>query len=161
MRSPVCWDVGFGLVHGDVAFGGGGGLVALEEEGEEDHAESHPEEHFEDVDVALHAGLALEFSVDGAHGHSAAVGAAEVLAEEAADALGVLVKGDVGGGHLLLEEGLVVHGLAGDERAGDGDEDGAADVADEVDEAGDLIALFARGADVGGGGDGDEAEGDG
>ena len=48
---------------------------------------------------------------------------------------------------------------AGDLRIGDGDQDAAADVAGEVDEARNLVALLLGHAHVGRVGDGDEAEG--
>ncbi len=63
--------------------------------------------------------------------------------------------------HGALQMLLVPRGAAGDLRVGDGDEDAAADVAGEVDEAGDLVALLLGHADVGRVGDGDEAEGQG
>ncbi len=53
------------------------------------------------------------------------------------------------------------HGTAGDLRVSDGDEDAAAKISNEVDEARDLVAFFLGHANVGGIGDRDEAEGEG
>ena len=89
-----------------------------------------------------------------------AVGPAEVAAEEAAERLRVLLEGDGGGGHGALQVLLMPHGAGGDLGVGDGDEDAAADVAREVDEAGDLVALLLGHAHISRGGDGDEAEGE-
>jgi hypothetical protein len=61
--------------------------------------------------------------------------------------------------HGVLQMLLVPGGPAGDLGVGDGDHDAAADVAHEVDEAGDLVALLLGHAHVSRRGDGDEAEG--
>ena len=63
--------------------------------------------------------------------------------------------------HEALEVLLVPERAAGDLRVGDGDHDAAANVAHEIDESGNLVAFFLGHADVGGVGDGDEAEGQG
>ena len=152
---------GVALVDSGAFGGGGAGLVAAEQEGEDDEADGHPTELHVDVLVALGRGLHVELVVKAGQGPGAAVGPAEGTAEKAGEGLGLLLEGGTGGGHGVLEVLLVPHGAGGDLGAGDGDEDAAADVADEVDEACDLVGLLAGHADVGGGGDGDEAEGQG
>ncbi len=61
----------------------------------------------------------------------------------------------------LLQMLLVPHGPAGDLRIGERDQDAAADVARKVDEAGHLVAFFARHPDVRRIGNRDETEGEG
>ena len=135
------------------------GFVGAEEEGAEDEADGHPGELHVNILVALGVGLAVELVVDGGHGEGLALAGSELTGKVAAEGLGLLVERDVSRTHGALEMLLVPGGSACDLCAGDGDEDGATDVADEVDEAGDLVGLLLGHADVGGGGDGDVAEG--
>ena len=51
--------------------------------------------------------------------------------------------------HGVLQAGFVKQSAIGDDGAGDGDEDAAANVAHKVDDAGDLVGGFARQADIG------------
>src|SRR5229473_2700217 len=108
--------------------GSGGGFAGFYffEEPDDAYAEEAEEgEPAEDVDEGPVGGLALELTVEGGCGRVCGVGFAEVGGE-----------GD-GVDDLVLVDGAA----AGEQRGGDGDADGAADVAHEVEYAGGVADL--------------------
>src|SRR5271168_3076710 len=66
--------------------------------------------------------------------------------------------GRIAGLQGLLQARLVEERTVGDDRSSDGNEDTAANIANEVDDPGDLIARLFRKSDISRGGDGDEGE---
>jgi hypothetical protein len=68
-------------------------------------------------------------------------------------------EGRIPGQHIFLQMCLVKERAVGDDRSGNGNEDAATNVANEVDDSGDLVARLFRKPDIRRVGEGDKAEG--
>ena len=85
--------------------------------------------------------------------HAIRIGRAKRISQNSSQRLHVLIEPWRAGQHRLLKMLFVPHGPAGDLRIRDRDQNRPADVAHEVDETGDLVALLPGHAHVGRGGD--------
>ena len=116
----------------------------------------------EDVYVGHERGLLQHHAIEQSQGAGSALGASELMAEICGQRGGFLLEDEAGGREVGADFGLM-QGCAADERGGGhGDADGAADVAEHVEEAGGVAHLFAGngGGAHGGQRDEDEAQGE-
>ncbi len=142
--------------------GGFAGFYFFEEPDDAYAEEAEKGEPAKDVDEGPVGGLALELLVECGLGWGESVGGAEGTAAGTTE---VVLKGVeavlellAGAGNGVDDLVLVDGAAAGEQRGGDGDADGAADVAHEVEYAGGVADLVVAEGAVGGGADGDEDE---
>src|ERR1017187_2340962 len=123
------------------------------------HGEAHKAEDrqpAEDVDEGPEGGLAAELAVDRCLGGGQRVGGSEDVSESVACAGEGVLKLPPCDGNAVEHLVLMHRGAAGEQRLGDGDSDGSADVAHEVEEAARVADLFIAQGSIGGDADGNE-----
>src|SRR6266403_2724553 len=133
-------------------------LVLAQNEGAHHHADCHPAEQAVDVLISLRSSLLIELLINGSSCHEAGSGSFGATAKVRGKRVDLVDVGGIAGLHGLLQARLVEERTVGDDRSSDGNEDTAANVANEVDDPGDLIARLFRKSDISRGGDGDEGE---
>jgi hypothetical protein len=154
--------------HGEPSLVAGGGVEVRwwfgDEEEQGEHAGAEDGEVLDDVEVGEHSSLAVELAVDVGHGGmgaGTAEGVSSSVSSEEGFELGDLIgEGLVAAGEVADHAAFVRGRAAGEHGGEEGCSAGAADVAGEVGEAGDVVALGLLYADVGDGIDGDEEEGE-
>src|SRR5271170_1960685 len=134
------------------------GLVFSQNEGAHHHAYCHPTEQTVDVLISLRSSLLIELLINSSSCHEAGPGSFSDAAKVRGKRVDLVDVGGIAGLHGLLQACLVEERTVGDDRSSDGDEDAAANVANEVDDSGDLIARLFRKSDISRVGDGDEGE---
>ena len=134
------------------------GLVLAQNEGAHHHAHRHPTEQTVDVLISLRGSLLIELLIDSSSCHQARSGSFAATAEVRGKRVDLVDVGGIARLHGLLQARLVEERAVGDDRSSDGDEDAAANVTNEVDDPGDLIARLFRKSDIGRIGDGDESK---
>src|SRR5271163_766174 len=134
------------------------GLVLGQNEGAHHHAYCHPTEQTVDVLIGLRSSLLIELLINSRSCHETGSGSFAATAKVRGKRVDLVDVGWIAGLHGLLQTRLVEERTVGDDRSSDGNEDTAADVANEVDDPRDLIARLFRKSDISRGGDGDEGE---
>jgi hypothetical protein len=134
------------------------GLVLAQNEGAHHHAQCHPTEQAVDVLISLRSSLLIELLINGSLCHEAGSGSFAATAKVRGKRVDLVDEGGIAGLHGLLQARLVKERTVGDDRSSDGNEDTAANVANEVDDPRDLIARLFRKSDISRAGDGDEGE---
>ena len=144
--------------------GGWGDVLCgfLEEPGSGSADEGEDGGPAEDVDVGHEGGLLLQEAVHEAEGAWARLCGADAVAEIHGNGGGLLLQHHGGGGEVCADFGLVEGGAADEGGGGHGDADGAADVAEHVEEASGIAHVVSRdgGGAHGGERNKDEAEGE-
>jgi hypothetical protein len=134
------------------------GLVLAQNEGAYDHTHRHPTEQTVDVLISLRRGLLIELLINGSSCHEAGSRPFAASAEVGGKRVDLGDECGIAGLHGFLQARLVEERTVGDDRSSDGNEDAAANVANEVDDPRDPIARLFRKSDISRCGDGDEGE---
>ena len=108
--------------------------------------------------ISLRSSLLIELLINSSSCHEAGSGSFAATAKVRGKRVDLVDIGGTAGLHGLLQTRLVEERTVGDDRSSDGDEDTAANVANEVDDSGDLITRLFRKSDISRGGDGNESE---
>src|SRR6266481_9684857 len=116
------------------------GLVLGQNKGAYHHTHRHPAEQAVDVLISLRSSLLIELLINSSSCHEARSGSFAATAEVRGKRVDLIDEGGIAGLHGLLQARLVEERTVGDDRSRDSNEDTAANVANEVDDPGDLIA---------------------
>jgi hypothetical protein len=90
----------------------------------------------------------IELLINGSLRHESRARTSAAAAEVRGERADLVDEGGISGLHGLLQARLVEERTVSDDRSSDGNEDAAANVANEVDDPGDLIARLLRKSDI-------------
>src|SRR5258705_1579875 len=146
------------LVHSLSRGGALSRLVLSENEGAHHHAHGHPTEQTVDVLISLRSSLLIELLINSSSRHQAGSGSFAATAKVRGKRVDPVDVDRIASLHGLLQARLVEERTVGNDRSSNGDEDTAANVANEVDDPRDLSARLFWKSDISRGGDGDEGK---
>src|ERR1700679_1714587 len=120
-------------------------LVLAQNESAYHHPHCHPTKQTIDVLISLRSSLLIELLINSSLCHVARSGPFAATAKVRSKRINLADVGGIAGLHGLLQACLVKERTVGDDRSSDGNEDAAANVANEVDDPRDLVAcLFGK-----------------
>src|ERR1700723_8424 len=134
------------------------GPVLTQNEGTRYHSHCHPTKQTVDVLIGHCRRLLIERLVNLSSCHKRGPRPLSASTEVSGQRIGSTDEGEITGLHLFLQMRLVKKRAVGNDRSGDGDENAAANIADEIDNPRNLVTRFFRKSDIGRICDGDECE---